>query len=394
MSGAMGDDTRDLDTTSGPDADAPRSRRRGRRLRNSAIALLVVVAVAGGGVTVVAQPWRSHDTVTGQPKAGTGTAVVQRTSLSSGMRLGGRLDYGTGVEVTGQGRGTVTRLPAPGEVIKAGGAVWEVDGRPVVLLTGERPLWRELAENVPDGPDVKQLKRNLVDLGHASGLGLTVDDKFTAATAVAVKRWQKSLGLEQTGKVETGRVVVLPMPEVRVKEITAKLGQQLADTTVLKVTGPEVVATVQPEDDQLPQFAPGSTVALELTGGGTVQGRVRGFTRTSDGQSGTGNGGSGGNGGNQKATVTITVTDQETVRKALENVQPGVTVTVTDRSAQDVLVVPVTALLALAEGGYGVQVVHDGAAPVLAPVKVGLVANARAEITGDVREGDRVVVPS
>ncbi|MFJ8438840.1 peptidoglycan-binding protein [Kitasatospora griseola] len=379
-----------------PGQDAPRPRRRRRRLRNSVIALLVVAGVSGGGAAVVIQPWRPHDTATGQPKAGTGTAVVQRTPLSSGMRLAGRLDHGTGVEVTGQGRGTVTGLPAPGEVIKTGGAVWEVDGKPVVLFTGERPLWRDLAEGVPDGPDVKQLKRNLVDLGHASGLGLTVDAKFTAATAVAVKRWQKSLGLEQTGKVELGRVAVLPMPEVRVKEVAAKLGQQLADTTVLKVTSPEVVATVQPEDDQLPQFAPGSTVALELAGGGTVQGQVRGFTRNNDGQSGAGNGGPGGNGGSQKATVTITVTDQEAVRKALENAQPGVTVTVTvtDRTAQDVLVVPVTALLALAEGGYGVQVVHDGGAPVLVPVKVGLVANARAEISGEVREGDRVVVPS
>ncbi|MGW7447590.1 peptidoglycan-binding protein [Kitasatospora sp. NPDC054795] len=389
MSDVTDDETRDPGT--GPEQDAPRSRRRSRRPRNAVIALLVVAAAAGGGVAAVTQPWRSHDTTTAQPKAGTGTAVVQRTSLSSGMRLNGRLDYGTGVEVTGQGRGTVTRIPATGDVIKPGAAMWEVDGKPVVLFRGERPLWRELAEGMPDGPDVKQLKHNLVDLGHANGLGLTIDDKFTAATAVAVKRWQKSLGLEQAGKVELGRVVVLPMPGVRVKEVTAKLGQQLADTTVLKVTSPEVLATVQPEDDQLPQFAPGSTVALELTGGGTAQGRVRGFARTGDGQSGAGNGG---NGGSQKATVTITVTDQEAVRKALDNAQSGVTVTVTDRSAQDVLVVPVTALLALAEGGYGVQVVHDGAAPALVPVKVGLVANARAEISGDVREGDRVVVPS
>jgi hypothetical protein len=178
-----------------------------------------------------------------------------------------------------------------------------------------------------------------------------------------------------------------------VKEVTAKLGQQLAPGTVLTVTDPEVVATVKPDDDQLPQFAPGSTVSLELTGGGTAQGEVRGFTRDGDGQSGAGNGGAGG-GGNQKATVTITVTDQEAVRKALEDAQPGVTVTVTERSAQNVLVVPVTALLALGEGGYGVHVVHDGQAPVLVPVKVGLVANARAEISGDIREGDRVVVPS
>ncbi|MFF9322478.1 peptidoglycan-binding protein [Streptomyces sp. NPDC014735] len=399
---AMNDGTRDLGAAGraapqppgAPESGAPQPRRRGRLLRRSVIGLLVVAAVSGGVVVVVGQPWRSNDTATAQPNAGTGTAVVQRTSLSSGMRLGGRLDYGTGVEVTGQGHGTVTRLPAPGDVIKPGGAVWEVDGKPVVLFTGERPLWRELAEKMPDGPDVKQVERNLVDLGYASGLGLTVDEKFTAATTVAVGRWQKALGLEQTGKVEPGRVVVVPMPVVRVKEVTAKLGQQLADGTVLKVTGPEVVATVQPEDEQLPQFAPGSTVSLELTGGATAQGRVRGFTRSGDGRSGGGDADAGGAGDSQKATVTIKVTDQQAARKALKNGQPGVTVTVTDRSAKDVLVVPVTALLALAEGGYGVQVVHDGRAPALVPVKVGLVANARAEISGGIREGDRVVVPS
>ncbi|MFJ7279367.1 threonine/serine exporter family protein [Kitasatospora sp. NPDC098663] len=47
------------------------------------------------------------------------------------------------------------------------------------------------------GADVRQLEQNLVDLGYAKGLDLKVDDKFTGATAVAVKRWQKALDLEE-----------------------------------------------------------------------------------------------------------------------------------------------------------------------------------------------------
>jgi len=67
------------------------------------------------------------------------------------------------------------------------------------------------------------------------------------------------------------------------------------------------------------------------------------------------------------------------------------TVTVTDVAAKDVLLVPVGALLALAEGGFAVEV-SSGTATTLVKVDVGEVLDGQAEITGDISEGDDVVI--
>ena len=66
-------------------------------------------------------------------------------------------------------------------------------------------------------------------------------------------------------------------------------------------------------------------------------------------------------------------------------------VVVSTTVADDVLIVPVAALLAPAEGGYAVEIV-DGSSTHLVAVDVGAILDGRAEIDGDVAEGDTVVV--
>ena len=59
-------------------------------------------------------------------------------------------------------------------------------------------------------------------------------------------------------------------------------------------------------------------------------------------------------------------------------------------AATDVLTVPVEAVLALAEGGYAVEV-RDGTTTHLVGVELGTFADGFVEITGDVAEGAEVV---
>jgi hypothetical protein len=69
----------------------------------------------------------------------------------------------------------------------------------------------------------------------------------------------------------------------------------------------------------------------------------------------------------------------------------GVTIALIEDEAADALVVPVTALLALSEGGYAVELEDGG----LIGVEIGLIQDTRAQImptTGDLKEGDLVVI--
>ncbi|WP_405101635.1 peptidoglycan-binding protein [Micromonospora sp. NBC_01412] len=372
------------DTTDATDTTEPAAgtgRKPPRRRKRAALLTMAAVVVAAGTSLAVTRPWNTdHDAVQSGPRDT--TTKVERTSLSSGMKISGRLSYDAPTDVIAQGQGMITWLPAPGDTINAGGKLYETDGESVVMFTGGRPLWRELAAGVSNGPDVKQLERNLVVLGYAKGLGLTVDEKFTAATATAVKRWQKATGLTQTGRVPLGRVVMLPQRTVRVQEVPGKLGSAAAVNTVVKVSGTALVAIVQPGEDQLSQFGPGRQVTIRLNGGAEIPGKVRSMTP-----------GSGGNGGDEgiqdKPTVTITLADQDAARTAG---QSSVTVTLIGTTVDDALVVPVTALLALDGGGYGVEVVTDGTTR-LVRVELGLIANAKVQVTGDIREGDTVVIP-
>lgn len=377
----------DTDEVSGPE---PRPSR--RRARRAVVAIGVVAAVAAAGTALAVRPWGGGDTDPTPERQPESTVRVQRESLTSGLRLDGKLGHGPAEDVTAQGQGTFTKLPKADDTIKVGKPLYEVDAEPVVLFRGSRPFWRELAKGVSDGPDVKQLERNLTDLGHAHAGNLTVDEEFTEATAAAVKRWQESLGLEETGRVELGRVVVLPHRVVRVQEVVAKPGGTAGSgSEVLKVTTPDVYATVELAEEQIAQLAPGSKVTVELDAGGSLRGKVTSIGRDPGEAEDEGGQGAPG-GGESKSQASIRLTDQKKAQAALDAARPDVTVTVPDQKVDDVLVVPVTALLAMAGGGYGVEVVRAGG-PELVPVEVGLIVKARVQITGEVKEGDRVVIP-
>ena len=188
-----------------------------------ATAGVVVVLVAGAGA---GWWWSGHhdrrdSATTSVPIA---AATVTRTDLSSTTQLSGTLGYSGSYAVAAQGRGgTVTAVPQPGQVLRRGQVVYEVDGSPVYLFYGARPDWRTLALGVTDGPDVRQLEQNLTALGYADAQDLTVDDTFTDATYWAIRRWQTGTGQTVTGQVALGVLTYQPGP-MRVVAVNATLG--------------------------------------------------------------------------------------------------------------------------------------------------------------------------
>jgi len=86
-----------------------------------------------------------------------------------------------------------------------GQVVYAVDGIPVRAIEGQLPFYRALTLN-DQGPDVRQLKDAMLELGYASTPGPT----FDSTTQEAVRAWQSDLGTEPTGTVRLGELVAVP----------------------------------------------------------------------------------------------------------------------------------------------------------------------------------------
>jgi multidrug efflux pump subunit AcrA (membrane-fusion protein) len=107
------------------------------------------------------------------------------------------------------------------------------------------------------------------------------------------------------------------------------------------------------------------------------------------------------NGGNThtgSSTPTIAVDVTPSDSSAIGNLdQAPVTVSITNASVQNVLVVPVDALLALSSGGYALEVAPAHGPHYLVPVTTGLFDDQEGlvQVTGSqIHVGMRVVVPS
>lgn len=366
-----------------------RERREGRPGRSGAgkgiAAAAVVVAAAGAAFAALGFDPRSFGG-TAEPEASQeapATAEVVRRTLTETVTTDGDLGYGDATGLHCLLNGTVTALPAVGDVIARGERVYAVDDRPVVLLYGSLPAYRTLASGV-EGADVEQFEKNLAALGYD---GFTVDDEYTEVTAAAVKRWQKDLGLEQTGVVEFGRVVFAP-GAIRVDAVGLEPGDPVGPgTAVLDHTGLDKVVTVEVDLAHQALVVVGGPVTVTLPDGTEATGTVTDVvTRVGDRPD---------QGGDTAEVTYLEVTiaaDDPAVFDDLD--QAAVKVGFPGTTAEDVLTVPIAALLGLAEGGYGLEVVTDEGTALVA-VDTGLFAEGSVEVSGaGLEEGQAVVVPS
>ncbi|MFD9706288.1 peptidoglycan-binding protein [Lentzea sp. NPDC059081] len=341
--------------------------------RKVVIAALVAAVLLGtGGVVVLTRVAADQANAAPLQNDPAKTAPVKRTNLADQQSVTGQLGYGAERALASRKGGTVTGLPKQGDVIERGKPTFYSDAKPVPLFYGETPLYRDLESGMSNGPDVKVVEENLAALGFAD-FG-TPDDRFTYYTSTALKKWQKANGLEQTGKLGSGDVVVQP-GAVRVSSLNAQLGAP-AGGDLMKVTGTERAVTVELEQSKQRLAKQGEKVELSITGGKPTTGTITGVTRTA---------GDPNQGQKPKIVLTISVDDP----KAAEGIETGsVTTVFTVARKQNVLAVPIGALLALAEGGYGL-VTDDGRT---IPVTVGIFAKGQVEVQGEgLREGMKVV---
>ena len=359
----------------------------GRRRRRGLVALGVVVVVAAGALSA----WRagafSLAASSGAGQRGAtapATAAVTRQDLAATTPETATLGYAGSYSVTGQGGGTLTSLPAAGQVIRQGQALYQIDnGSPVVLLYGSVPAWRALDEGVT-GADVSQLNHDLVKLGYAGRAGIVALgwDYYSWETAYGVQQLEEHLGVSSPpGSLSLGQVLFEP-EALRVSHVTGHLGGP-GSGPVLAATSDRHTVTISLDASQQSQVKVSDTVSITLPDGTTTPGVVSSVGKVASSGSGP------------DATTTIPVQVRLTDPKAAGTLDRApVTVNITTSSVHDVLAVPVTALVARSPGGYAVEVAGAGNTRRWVPVRPGIFdgTNGLVQVTGALRPGQRVVV--
>lgn len=371
--------------------------RRQRRRRIVAVGALIL---AGTTIAlVVTDPFAGNEGAPGglaDNADPTSVTTIAQGDISSQTSVSGTLGYSGTYEVVNQAQGTVTWLPALGQVVSEGQVLYDVSGSPVVLLYGTTPAYRTLSEGATDsatsGADVANLNYDLVALGYLTSAEIASEPSdFTAYTKAGVEKLQAALGVTQDGTLALGQVVFLPSAAriTGVGQNTVVGGMAQPGSQILTASSTSRVVTIDLNADQQGDVAVGDKVTITLPNNQTTTGTVTSVGTVATTPAGNGN-------GNSSPTITVLVTpDSPTATGSLD--QAPVEVSITSASAKNVLIVPVDALLALAGGGYGLEVVGARGLHHVEPVTLGLFddANEQVQVSGPgVSAGQRIVIPA
>ncbi|GAA2698002.1 efflux RND transporter periplasmic adaptor subunit [Actinoplanes palleronii] len=373
-----------------------------------------------------------------EPVTPTATTTVTKGDISTARTISGTLGYGATRVITGSGTGVITWLPAAGTTITRGQRVYAVNDQSVPLFYGKIPLFRDLDTRGTVGRDVRMVFNNLRALGYEVGRqpapgtavtqsvpsaattdmpapGATTDapgsapspaattDKgptttrthlparvvtrtvhdgeavLTAALINAITAWQRHLELPASGELTVGSVLVLPAA-VRVSALSAQVGAP-ATGELLSATSTSKVITVLADRSEAAAVDNGDHATVALSDGTTAPATVTSVgtaLQTPDG----------GDPSSPKLTITL-VLDQPSKLKLVDSAD--LQVSFAAQTHKQVLTVPISALLALQEGGYALQT----PAGALIAVKTGIFADGQVEVSGTgINEGMTVVTTS
>jgi peptidoglycan hydrolase-like protein with peptidoglycan-binding domain len=398
------------------DEDRTRAGRRRIRIVSGVVTAAAVLTVTAGTLVWLHSANAADDTAPVKT-IGVKTVAIKRTDLSTSRSLPGTLGYGAPRAVKAGREGVVTWLPKSGTTIKRGETLYRINDAPVPLFTGEPPLYRTIGALNMTGRDVAMVAKNLKALGYAIGdqpragrrvkqthtdppephvgaapppasggtapspgaadraptttaTWVTVragDGVLTTALTAAIKKWQRDQGMQADGTVDVGDLAVLP-GAVRVDAVSALAGDA-ATGDLMSVSQTTKVVTVQATVDDAGGLSAGGKVTLSMPDGAETPGKIGDISaaaQTPDGAA---------PGAPQTVAVTVTMTDPGAAGKLTGG---SVTVKIQGETHKDVLAVPVTALLALREGGYAIEL-DDGRK---IAVETGMFSGGMVEISG------------
>lgn len=156
-------------------------------------------------------------------------------------------------------RGVVTTLPERNAQLDEGDLLLTVSGRPVFILQGEIPVYRDLVPGLY-GPDVLQLETALKRLGFDPG---AVDGTYDAQTSTAVSDWYTAAAWTPfagtDGQLAHIRTLEQALAQAEIEETTAAANAEAA---------PLAVEVARAEADAANQAA---AAALTAAGGANAE---------------------------------------------------------------------------------------------------------------------------
>lgn len=169
-----------------------------------AFLILAVVVLAAVGSWLIGSSIQSPAEVAARTAPPTPSPIlipVEERVLSSDVVTRGTARYGLPQSISivpsvlKAGAAVITTLPERGAQLKEGSLLLTASGRPVFVLQGDTPTYRDLAPGV-FGDDVRQLEAALARLGFAPG---PVDGEYDQETSKAVNDWYRSAGWQSFG---------------------------------------------------------------------------------------------------------------------------------------------------------------------------------------------------
>jgi peptidoglycan hydrolase-like protein with peptidoglycan-binding domain len=271
--------------------------------------------------------------------------------------------------------GEVVFLPGPAQVLDVLAPLGSQAGGGVVHVATGSPA---------SGADVRQLEEALVALGYDAGGALVADGIYTSETTQGVLSFQAATGLEQDSIIDLGEVIFLP-GGVRVTSQLAIKGSGVGPgQAILGISLAEKTVRVSLPADEQGLLAVGDAVTVELPDQSEVPATVAFVSQTATPAANPWD----------PATFEVLIElDDPTVAAGLD--EAPVDVIVVSDSVENVMAIPVSALLALLEGGYAVELDAGGGKTQLVAVEVGFFGsdNMVQVTSSELQPGDRVVVP-
>jgi peptidoglycan hydrolase-like protein with peptidoglycan-binding domain len=322
------------------------------------------------------------------------------------------------------GEPVVTALPVRrGGQVSEGRVVMEVSGRPVIVLVGRLPSYRDILPGV-SGPDVRQLQRALMRLGLLRQAG--PNGVFDARTRAAVVGLYRARGYPAPGsaaapdpRAGTGEgsrtgdaqgpktddvtvprreLLTVPRSPARLGTVKARVGAPVKAGDVVIEAGSPVLRCAVPDAGEVHGLAKGARASVTSPSDTVVRARVEQITTGEQGGDGqapqdtaspaAGQDGSPG-GGDQTATEVLLTPERRI--KAGTGYQARIEVEKAEHSGP---IVPSSALWSRAGGRTVVKIVRIGQASEVS-VEPGFEVDGEVAVQaaeGTPRQGDQVMV--